>query len=111
MTDYALRDQVYITQAALEAIAEHLSGLPGRKKLVWISGSFPAISPSGRSSLSGGTLNEYLDFTPQIKHSIEALNGANVAVYPIDPRGITTGVVAASKGPTRSPAAAYPLEP
>ena len=84
MTDYALRDQVYITQAALEAIAEHLSGLPGRKKLVWISGSFPAIPPTQRSNL-GLTANEYLDFGPQINHAIRALNGANVAVYPIDP--------------------------
>ena len=99
MTDYALRDQVYITQAALEAIAEHLSGLPGRKKLVWISGSFPAISSSGRSNVNGGTFNEYLDFTPQIKHAIEALNGANVAVYPIDPRGMATGAAHASAEP------------
>ncbi len=99
MTDYALRDQVYITQAALEAIAEHLSGLPGRKKLVWISGSFPAIPPTQRSNL-GLTSNEYLDFTPQIKHAIQALNGANVAVYPIDPRGLATGVASASTRPS-----------
>jgi len=110
MTDYALRDQVYITQAALEAIAEHLSGLPGRKKLVWISGSFPAIQLTQRSTLgaastsagstvsSAGALamNEYLDFGPQIDHAIRALNGANVAVYPIDPRGVTTGTQSAS---------------
>jgi VWFA-related protein len=110
MTDYALRDQVYITQAALEAIAEHLSGLPGRKKLVWISGSFPAIQLTQRSALgadstsagstvsSAGALamNEYLDFGSQINHAIRALNGANVAVYPIDPRGVTTGTQAAS---------------
>jgi VWFA-related protein len=98
MTDFALRDQVYITQAALEAIAEHLSGLPGRKKLVWISGSFPTIPPTQRSNL-GLTGNEYLDFSPQINHAIRALNGANVAVYPIDPRGVTTGVVSASTRP------------
>ncbi len=110
MTDYALRDQVYITQAALEAIAEHLSGLPGRKKLVWISGSFPAIQQTQRSALgaastsAGSTINsagalasnEYLDFGPQINHAIRALNGANVAVYPIDPRGVTTGTQSAS---------------
>jgi VWFA-related protein len=98
MTDYALRDQVYITQAALEAVAEHLSGLPGRKKLVWISGSFPAIQPTQRSNL-GLTGNEYLDFGPQIDHAIRALNGANVAVYPIDPRGVASGALPASVGP------------
>jgi VWFA-related protein len=95
MTDYALRDQVYTTQAALEAIAEHLSGLPGRKKLAWISGSFPAITPTQRTHV-GETQVEVLDFSPQIAHAIRALNGANVAVYPIDPRGVTSGAMPAS---------------
>lgn len=90
MTDFALRDQVYITQAALEAIAEHLSGMPGRKKLVWISGSFPALQNSQRHRLGTAQI-EILDFSPQLNHAIQALNGANVAVYPLDPRGITTG--------------------
>jgi len=95
MTDYALRDQVYITQAALEAIAEHLSGLPGRKKLVWISGNFPAINVNQRTR-NGAPLTEVLDFSPQINHAVQALNGANVAVYPMDPRGAASGALSAS---------------
>jgi VWFA-related protein len=90
MTDYALRDRVYITQAALEAIAEHLSGLPGRKKLAWISGSFPSLTQDSRTRV-GESQIEVQDFGPQINHAIRALNGANVAVYPIDPRGVTSG--------------------
>jgi VWFA-related protein len=110
MSDYALRDQVYLTQAALEAIAEHLSGLPGRKKLVWISGSFPTVPPTQRDNL-GLSTNEYLDFSPQIDHAIRALNGANVAVYPIDPRGVATGAVSASTRPTQlAPGGAVPAE-
>jgi len=106
MTDYALRDRVYVTQAALEAIAGHLSGLPGRKKLAWISGSFPGIESNQRSRV-GGVQSEILDFSPQINHAIRALNGANVAVYPIDPRGVITGSVSASTPPsTANPAAA-----
>ncbi len=95
MTDYALRDRVYITQAALEAIAEHLSGLPGRKKLAWISAGFPGLTLDSRNRVSG-TQIEVQDFGPQINHAIRALNGANVAVYPIDPRGVTTGSSGAS---------------
>jgi len=95
MTDYALRDQVYITQAALESIAEHLSGLPGRKKLVWVSGSFPGITVNQRPR-NGAPLTEVLDFSQQIEHAIRALNGANVAVYPMDPRGVATGAKPAS---------------
>ena len=110
MTDYALRDQVYITQAALESIAEHLSGMPGRKKLVWISGSFPALTFNQRHRM-GASQIEILDFSPQLYHAIRALNGANVAVYPIDPRGVTTGFNAPANrpqfiDPSKSPAAA-----
>jgi VWFA-related protein len=95
MTDYALRDQVYLTRAALEAIAEHVSGLPGRKKLAWISGSFPALTSNQRTRV-GESQIEVLDFAPQINQAIRALNGANVAVYPIDPRGVNSGAVSAS---------------
>lgn len=110
LTDYALRDQVFVTQAALEAIAEHLSGLPGRKKLVWISGSFPALTADQRNRVAGLAAGysanivdtEVLDFSPQINHAIQALNGANVAVYPIDPRGVASGAESASTAPSHT---------
>ncbi len=104
MTDYALRDQVYITQAALESIAEHLSGLPGRKKLVWISGSFPAVTFNLRhhGGPDGSPAIDVLDFSPQLYHAIRALNGANVAIYPVDPRGITSGFDAPANPPSFS---------
>src|SRR5690242_21220597 len=42
MTDHAMQNRVDITAYALQLIAKHLSGMPGRKKLVWITASFPA---------------------------------------------------------------------
>lgn len=39
--NFYLRDRVTRTVDALVAIANHLSSIPGRKNLVWISGSFP----------------------------------------------------------------------
>ncbi len=101
LTDYALRDQVFITKAALEAIAEHLTGLPGRKKLVWISGSFPALNLDDRHRV-GASQIEVLDFSPQLYHAIRALNGANVAVYPLDPRGITNSLPQLANSPSFS---------
>ncbi len=38
--DYAETVRATRTAAALETIAGHLQGIPGRKTLVWISGGF-----------------------------------------------------------------------
>ncbi|MGH9614952.1 MAG: VWA domain-containing protein, partial [Bryobacteraceae bacterium] len=91
MTDYSLRDRAWVTANSLAAIAGHLGGLPGRKKLIWISGSFPGVTLNQRSRV-GATQIEVQDFGPYINAAIRKLNEANVAVYPIDPRGVTTGM-------------------
>ena len=80
-------DEVYTTNrvkqtaAALEIIAKHLGGLPGRKNLIWISGSFPFLiyTPAG-----------IVSFEPQISAAAKALSNANVALYAVDARGLTT---------------------
>ncbi len=41
VSDLHIGTRVQNTAAALEAIAHHLAGVPGRKNLVWVSGSFP----------------------------------------------------------------------
>jgi VWFA-related protein len=92
MTDRARQNRAEITVAALEMIARHLSGLPGRKKLVWFSASFPAFFSEQRSRV-GATQIEQFDYTRYIDHAVRALNDANVAVYPIDPRPIGVGDV------------------
>ncbi len=78
MLDSALENRALITAQALESIAKHLHGQPGRKKLVWLSSSFPAQ----RINLRGMPQ----DYGNEIQHAVRALSDANVAVYPIDPR-------------------------
>lgn len=95
MMDYNTKDRAYVTSNSLAAIAWHLAGLPGRKKLVWISASFPGVTIDQRSRV-GTTQIEIQDFGLQISASIRKLNEANVAVYPIDPRGLTTAMPAKS---------------
>jgi VWFA-related protein len=41
IADRAIIDRAARTAAALEAICNHIARLPGRKNLVWVSGSFP----------------------------------------------------------------------
>ena len=85
MQDASLVNRAIITGKVLEMIARHLQGLPGRKKLVWISSSFPAQTTDVRSHNGHDTL-EQKEFSREIGAAVRALNDANVAVYPIDPR-------------------------
>ncbi len=85
MQDAALKNRASITAQALEAIARHLQGIPGRKKLVWMSASFPGSRTEQRTHNGQQTI-EHQEFGREIDHAVRALNDANVAVYPIDPR-------------------------
>jgi VWFA-related protein len=41
MSDFANVDRMYTTTMAFEDISEHMVRIPGRKNLIWVSGSFP----------------------------------------------------------------------
>lgn len=85
MQDAAQVNRAVIVGKALELIAAHLEGLPGRKTLVWISSSFPAQTTDVRSHNGHPTI-EHKEFSREITAAVRALNNANVAIYPIDPR-------------------------
>jgi len=53
LEDITVSDHVQLTGEALAAIARHLAGVPGRKNLIWISGSFPTFI-----NTNGGERNE-----------------------------------------------------
>lgn len=59
-------DRASITIDAFVAIASHLAQLPGRKNVVWVTGSLPF-------SVAGAA---------------RALNRANIGLYPVDARGL-----------------------
>jgi len=93
------RSRLQITLEALNAIARNLKPLPGRKNLIWVSEGFPfSIEP-------GTTVNAHesvtgRDYTVAIAATANALFDSQVAIYPIDSRGIITSDVydAASRG-------------
>ncbi len=79
-----------ITATALEALAHHVAQLPGRKSMVWISGTFPlAIGDMGSDSLNliGTNINQ-AEFLRNLTRATRALSDADIAVYPTDPRGL-----------------------
>lgn len=109
MEAYYYQMRVEITLKAIEAIANHLAALPGRKNLVWISGSFPINL--GFDSVSS---HEKLEFSAEIERTVRAMAKANVAIYPVDARGFMTynvfkGEVANPVAQTGGPALAAAL--
>jgi VWFA-related protein len=82
-----LQARARYTLHALNLLARYLSNLPGRKNLIWFSGSFP-ISILPDSSLKdpfvvmGGVEDEF-------RQTVNLLTRSQVAVYPIDAQGLT----------------------
>lgn len=64
---------------ALRSLAKSLAPIPGRKSVVFLSAGFQ-VTPELESEVTA---------------AIDACNKANVAIYPIDVRGLATGISAA----------------
>lgn len=89
MIAFQQRSQRISSLEALQQIALSLAGLPGRKSLVWASSGYPfaSISRQGRSSVTYNfsQVNEALALDA---YTTNLLNSSNVAMYPIDARGM-----------------------
>ena len=103
VADFYTINRARQTARALEAIANHVARLPGRKNLIWVSGGFPFYIGFGdvpASSTQGPTT-----FNEDVERAARALNDANLAVYPVDARGLigphsaNPSLSAASRGP------------
>ena len=71
---------------AMMLLARYLSGISGRKNIVWLSASFPiAIS---MSPLFDNPQVSNPNYTYKIKRATNLLADAQVAVYPVDVRGL-----------------------
>ncbi|MGH9511268.1 MAG: VWA domain-containing protein [Terriglobales bacterium] len=104
-------NRVNFTLDALAALARAVTSYPGRKNLIWMSGSFPVrLKPSGidfyhlNSANSSATtgLVDTPDFGAAVKVATTALATARIAVFPIDVRGLTPGGVDIAIGAAES---------
>src|SRR5438067_8121800 len=81
---------IQYTIDGFEDIARAFGGIPGRKSLIWVTGSFPFLldkpgdPPSSRS------------FQPELSHAFQLMNDANISIYPIDARGLVVALPDAS---------------
>ena len=88
--DFYTINRVKGTLATIEFIANHLATLPGRKNLIWVSGGFPL--DIGFDSLAAwhDPSREQYAFTEEMSRAMRAVNNANLAIYPVDARGLMT---------------------
>jgi VWFA-related protein len=78
-------DRVGMTLQAFQALARYLSQFPGRKNVMWISGSFP-LSFFPETSPRRVPRKEYRS---DIRQTADLLTADQVAVYPISARALT----------------------
>jgi VWFA-related protein len=85
---FQLQLRAKYTLDAMSQLARYLSSIPGRKNLIWFSGSFPiSILPD-----ITGTLTDpfaiMADSEEEFRNTVNLLARSQVAVYPIDARGL-----------------------
>lgn len=85
---FFLTRRVEKTVGAFEEIAKFLTGLPGRKNLIWLSGSFPASIFPATDTLD--VFGPSANFTADLREASDLLTVGQVAVYPVDIAGLTT---------------------
>jgi VWFA-related protein len=92
------RDHSQFTTEALRAIADHVASLPGRKNLVWVSGNFPFSLDS--DNLQRTPEGKKIPFATGTEMTLRALNSANIAIYPVDARGLMNPVTTMDPNPS-----------
>jgi len=84
------------TLQGMQQLSQALAGFPGRKSLIWAGGGFPfsvsdntmQLAPPGRESLT--------DVLPMYEHTWQLLNDAQIALYPLDVKGLQVNTPGAS---------------
>lgn len=111
---YQFDRRTEITLAAMRGLARILAGIPGRKNVVWLTGSFPFelvpedrnvseaellaslpnIQQKGVGTIAAGSLaaSERGSHAEEIRLAASQLAASQVAIYPVDVRGLTSGM-------------------
>jgi VWFA-related protein len=85
-------ERAMITLNALSQLSQYLAAIPGRKNLIWFSGSFPAGLTPG--ALNNAPLKDVSDYSAEMRRTDALLTAARVSVYPVDARGVMTAPTA-----------------
>lgn len=102
ISDFYNVNKAQFTLDAMEAIAHHLASLPGRKNLVWVSSGFPftlGLEPEDFSM--NNPSREHRTFSEETARVARAMNDANIAIYPVDARGLMVSPAMSASMPSQ----------
>ncbi len=86
MNEFKLDVRIQTTLQALQNISRYLAAFPGRKNLIWFSGSFPiGVFPDLKAADAFEAVREYRG---QTQKTADLLALAQVAIYPIAAEGV-----------------------
>lgn len=88
MKEFKLDSRVETTLQGLQQLARYLAGIPGRKNLIWFSGSFPiSVFPDLSAADAFQAVREY---GGEVQRTATLLTLAQVAIYPITAEGVVS---------------------
>ncbi|ADV84414.1 VWA domain-containing protein [Terriglobus saanensis] len=94
--DFQVQARTQLTLDAINQLSRYLSGFPGRKNLIWFTGSFPVnIFPQGDISTSFSNMPSMAE---EYRDTVNLLATSQIAVYPIDSRGLFSNPIADATG-------------
>ena len=67
--------------SSLEAVGNHLAGIPGRKNLIWMTSGVPAISAQTRDPWPQ-------NYIASLRRVAQKLASQGIAMYPVEAAGV-----------------------
>ena len=98
--------RVGMTLEALQVLARYLSGVPGRKNLIWFSTSFPVtVFPRPGQSERPNQMNtaDLRDYNKAVRETADMLTISKIAVYPIGAEGMMSEHIADANNESYAP--------
>jgi len=111
---YLLDRRTETTLEGMRSLARILGGMPGRKEVIWLTGAFPfdlipedrniseaelentahGIQQRSLATIAGGAVaeNQRTAHTEEIRKAAAQMSAAQIALYPIDVRGLASGM-------------------
>jgi VWFA-related protein len=97
---FQFRQRSQITLDALNQLARYLASIPGRKNLIWFSGSLPINILPSTSTADG--FDSMGSSEEEFRETTDLLTRSQVSLYPVDVRGLTnTGIFNAASAGTK----------